>query len=377
MYEPTGRQLPHLAFLWPALAAASASEFAGSIVKQFIGLTGTADDDTAAREPDWATPNTIALELKTVRLRDFTSAQEGVPTLLCAPYALHGAGIVDLAPRHSLVAALREAGLGRLFVTHWRSADADMRFLSIDDYLADLNVLVDHLGGRIDLIGLCQGGWLSLLYAARFPAKVRKLVLAGAPIDIAAAPSGLSALTDASPLALFHELVKLGDGRVLGQAVLKFWGPEKVEADEIHQLLQTREAIDSAAFARLADVFGAWHSWTVDLPGTYYLEVIEKLYQHNELASGRFVGLGQKIDLATVHAPLFLLAAREDELVAPAQLFATEHLVGTPAHDIRKDMVGGHHLGLFIGQKTLGENWPRIARWLLEPERPAASVRRH
>ena len=110
MYEPTGRQLPHLAFLWPALAAASASELAGSIAKQFIGISG-ATDSVAAREPDWATPNTIALELKTVRLRDFSTAQQGVPTLLCAPYALHGAGIVDLLPGHSLVAALRAAGL--------------------------------------------------------------------------------------------------------------------------------------------------------------------------------------------------------------------------------------------------------------------------
>lgn len=377
MYEPTGRQLPHLAFLWPALAAASASEFAGSIAKQFIGLAGAANDVIACREPDWATPNTIALELKTVRLRDFSTAPHGVPTLLCAPYALHGAGIVDLAPGHSLVAALRAAGLERLFVTHWRSANTDMRFLAIDDYLADLNVLVDQLGGCIDLIGLCQGGWMSLLYAARFPGKVRKLALAGAPVDIAAAPSGLSALTDVSPLGLFEELVKLGDGRVLGQAVSRFWGPETFGAHDIHELLQTRAPIGSVAFARLAEQVRAWHAWTVDLPGTYYLEVIDKLFKHNELASGRFVGLGQKIDLAAVHAPLFLLAARDDELIAPAQLFATEHLVGTPAPDIRKELVGGRHLGLFIGQKTLGENWQRIARWLLDPAPSASSMRRH
>ena len=373
MYEASGRQLPHLAFLWPALAAASASELAGSIAKQFIGLAGTPADLAAGREPDWATPNKIALELKTVRLRDFSIASEGVPTLLCAPYALHGAGIVDLAPGHSLVEALREGGLERLFVTHWRSADANMRFLAIDDYLADLNVLLDQLGGRVDLIGLCQGGWMSLLYAARFPAKVRRLVLAGAPIDIAAAPSGLSALADASPLSLFQELVKLGDGRVLGQAMLKFWGADTLEADEIHRLLQTREAIDSAGFARLSEQFRAWNAWTVDLPGTYYLEVIEKLYKHNDLASGRFVGLGQKIDLAAVRAPLYLLAARDDELIAPAQLLATEHLVGTPSADIHKELVDGHHLGLFIGKKTLGESWRRIACWLAKPELPSAS----
>jgi hypothetical protein len=36
-------------------------------------------------------------------------------------------------------------------------------------------------------------------------------------------------------------------------------------------------------------------------------------------------------------------------------------------------MVGGHHLGLFVGQQTLNETWQRIAHWLSEPERPATS----
>ena len=58
-----------------------------------------------------------------------------------------------------------------------------MQFLGIDDYLADLNVLIDEIGAPVDLIGLCQGGWMALVYAARFPGKVRKLVLAGAPVD--------------------------------------------------------------------------------------------------------------------------------------------------------------------------------------------------
>jgi pimeloyl-ACP methyl ester carboxylesterase len=52
---------------------------------------------------------------------------------------------------------------------------------TIDSYLSDLNVAVDDIGPPVDLIGLCQGGWLSLVYAARFAGKVRRLVLAGAP----------------------------------------------------------------------------------------------------------------------------------------------------------------------------------------------------
>ena len=374
MYKPTGRQIPHLAFLWPALAAASASEFAGSIAKQIIGLSG-ATDASSALEPDWTTPNSVALELNSVRLRDFSTAQEGVPTLLCAPFALHGAAIVDLAPEHSLVASLRAAGITRLFVTHWCSADDAMRFLTIDDYLADLNVLVDHLGGDVDLVGVCQGGWLSLMYAARFPTKVRKLVLAGAPIDIAAAPSGLTAITDSNPLSLFQELVKLGGGRVLGHAVQKFWGPDNLSADDIHQLLQAREPIDSPTFAPLEQRFRAWNAWTVDLPGAYYLEVVDRLYKHNALATGHFVALGQTIDLATMRAPLYLVAARDDELIAPAQLLATEQLVGTPAHDIHKEIVDGRHLGLFVGRKTLDDTWQRIAHWLAGAKRAKAAGR--
>jgi poly(3-hydroxybutyrate) depolymerase len=368
MYEPAERQFPYLAFMWPALAAASASEFTALVAKQFIGLAVETEDGPAAFEPKWATPNTTALELKTVRLRDFSTVEDGTPTLLCAPFALHGAAVADLAPGHSLVATLRDAGLRRLFVTDWLSATADMRFLGIDDYLADLNVLVDQLGSTVDLIGLCQGGWMSLLYAARFPAKVRKLVLAGAPIDIAAGQSSLSALVDTSPLAMFQELVNLGDGRVLGRKVLKFWGPETVNSNDIHQMLQTPEPVDSPAFAKLEAIFRDWHAWTVDLPGTYYLEVIKKLYKKNEIANGQFVALGKKVDLANMRAPVFLLAARDDELVAPAQLFASERLFGTSARDIRKEMAPCRHGGLFMGKTVLNEYWPRIVHWIIDSD---------
>ncbi|MGZ5001542.1 MAG: alpha/beta fold hydrolase [Methylomonas sp.] len=368
--EPKGHQLQQLAFLWPALAAASAGDLAASFAQQFVDFAVGTEDGRAPREPQWATPNTIALELKTVRLRDFSTAQKGTPVLLCAPFALHGATVADFAVGHSLVAALRDSGLKRLFVTDWRSATSDMRYLGIDDYLADLNVLVDQLGGHVDLVGLCQGGWMSLLYAARFPAKIRKLVLAGAPIDIAAAPSGLSVLVDASPFAVFQELVKLGDGRVFGHRVLKFWAPQTLESGDIHQLLQSPEPIGSSAFADLEAEFRDWFAWTVDLPGNYYLEVVDRLYKRNGLASCQFVALGQTINLAKVRAPIFLLAARDDELVAPEQLFATEKLVGTVPQHIRKAVAPCRHLGLFMGMTILREHWTKIAHWIAKPELP-------
>ena len=333
----------------------------------FLGLSDDADDDRAAQEPEGATPSKIALELNTVRLRDFTVAERGVPALLCTPQALHGAVVADLAAGHSLVAALRDAGIGRLFMADWRSASADMRFLGIDDYLAALNVLVDHLGGLVDLIGLCQGGWLSLVYAGRFPAKVRKLAMAGAPIDIAAAQSELSAMAAATPLAMFQSLVDSGNGRVIGRNVAPFWGNETVEPEHIRETLQTPEPIGSPEFTRLEASFRKWNAWTIDVPGTYYLEVIEKLYKHNELAAGNFVALGQKIELSRLRLPIYLLAASADEVVAPEQLLAVERLVGTPPEHLRHEVAPCNHLGLFMGKQTLEEYWPRIVHWLNQP----------
>jgi poly(3-hydroxybutyrate) depolymerase len=361
-----GGQFPYAALFWPAQAAASAVETASSMAAHFWGLPADAEGDRDAPEPQGATPGKIALDLHTVRLRDFTLAESGVPTLLCTPLALHGAVLADLAAGHSLVAALRGAGIERLFMADWRSASAEMRFRGIDDCLADLNVLVDQLGGIVDLVGLCQGGWLSLLYAARFPAKVRKLVMAGSPVDTSARQSGLSAVAAATPLSVFQRVVDLGDGRVIGREVAKLWGTEAVDEKIVRDALQTLEPAGSPEFVRLEAIFRSWNAWTVDVPGTYYLEVTEKLYKRNELATGNFVALGQKIELSRLRLPIYLLAGGADEVVAAEQLLALDRLVGTPPEHLRHEVAPSTHLGLFMGKRTLEEYWPRIARWMQE-----------
>jgi poly(3-hydroxyalkanoate) synthetase len=358
--EPASQLNP---FVWPLEAAASASRAAawyfGSLAQALHG------DDGAAPKPDqvWTTPHRVTLELATVRLRDFSRRGGGVPAVVCAPFALHGATIADLAPRHSLVEALQGTGLDRVLVTDWRSADADMRSLSIDNYLADLNVVIDTLGAPVDLIGLCQGGWLALLYAGRFPGKVRRLVLAGAPVDLRAGRSMLSDLVEAVPLSSFVELVRLGGGRVLGSQVLEAWGPA-LAAEESVGVLELAAETSVAEASDLERHFRAWYARTVDLPGTYYLQAVSWLFKENRLAQGRFVALGRRIDLGDIGIPIFLLAARDDTLVAPAQLLAAAGLVGTPPYAIETLVEPCGHLSLFVGRRTLQHAWGRVARWL-------------
>jgi poly(3-hydroxyalkanoate) synthetase len=348
-------------FAWPALMAASVGEaFAASLARR------PAEFEPAQKpRPAWTTPHRVRLELGTMALRDFSCGDRGTPTLICAPYALHTATIADFAPGRSVVEALRGGGIERLFVTDWHSAGPDMRYLSIDSYLAELNIAVDELGPPVDLIGLCQGGWMALVYAARFPRKVRRLVLAGAPVDIAAGQSQLSQMTVQLPLAAFEEFVGSQGGRVLGQRVLQIWGTALI-ADDSRRVLQLAPEDNSRAAADLQHRFEEWYDITVDLPGTYYLQVVSWLFQQNRLATGNFVALGRRIDLTRLYHPIFLLGANDDEVVAPGQLFATANRVGTPKEHVVTVAEPCGHLSLFLGAETIRGTWPRIAGWLSE-----------
>ena len=349
-------------FLWPFIAA---SEAVAAQADGFARLmTAACAQPDKGPKPEWTTPNHVRLDLATMELRAFSTGGEGVATLVCAPFALHGATISDFATGHSLVQTLMHNGCRRIFVTDWRSATSDMRLLTIDNYLAELNVAIDEIGTPVDLVGLCQGGVMALIYAARFPSKVRKLVLAGAPIDVDAGASLLSVTARNLPLGIFDEIARLGEGRVLGQRVMDLWGPA-LHGREGAVALQMGARGDSEATA-LLQRFRSWYDWTVDLPGAYYHQTVLWLFKENRLAEGRFVALGREVDLGEVRQPLFLLAARDDELVSPDQLMAARRLVGTRPEDVESVVEPGGHLGLFIGATSLQKGWSRAARWLAQ-----------
>jgi poly(3-hydroxyalkanoate) synthetase len=311
----------------------------------------------------WTTPNTVVLQLQSMRLREFSRGNATQqPVLVCAPYALHGALLTDFAPGHSLVEALQKDGVNRIYVPDWCSATPEMRYLSIDNYLAELNVAIDEIGAPVDLVGLCQGGWLSLVYAARFPDKVRRLVLAGAPVDVST-PSELSKMVAALPQQAFEQMVQQGGGLVSGEHMLRFWNIP-FNRHDVEAVLQRKLGDGSDEARRLLDRFERWDRATLDLPGKYYLEVTDRVFRQNLLASGRFVALGRSIDLAVVRVPVFLLAGADDIVVPRDQAFATERLLGTPAAWLERACEPCGHLSLFMGRNALSHSWRRIARWL-------------
>jgi poly(3-hydroxyalkanoate) synthetase len=337
--------------------------WANAAARGFQHLADLIPAEAASREaaPIAVTPSPVfgrvRLELSTMRLieqREPTATQ-APPTLIVAPFAVHEASIADFAEGHSLSRAMAESGAGYLAVTWWKSATVEMRDYGIDAYLSDLNVAIDDLGGRASLVGLCQGGWLAAAYAARFPAKVAKLALAGAPIDLAAAESHITRSLALVPLMTIAQLVALGGGRVFGAFASALWPVEPRES-------AAEEALQCAGDRQMVERFDKWNARTVDLPGAYFMQTAEWIFRENRLARGSFPALGRCVALSSITAPIFVLAAADDEIMALPQAIAVKSLCPETRVEIRVEP--GRHLSLFMGRRTIGGAWREIGRWL-------------
>jgi pimeloyl-ACP methyl ester carboxylesterase len=85
-----------------------------------------------------------------------------------------GAGLGDLGglPRLRALAALDPRGTGR------SDPPGSPDDYALDDYVGDLGRLQDHLGmDRMDLLGHSHGSLVALLYAARYPERIGRLIL--------------------------------------------------------------------------------------------------------------------------------------------------------------------------------------------------------
>jgi len=341
-----------------------------SAIDAFSSIIDANSSSEPSRSPgglEWTTAHHVFRELATLSLLDFSVGYENpddAAALIVAPYALHGGSVADFAPGHSVVEILLREGVTHLFLIDWRSATPERKFDSIDTHLAELNVAIDDIGhgAPVAMVGLCQGGWLAAAFAARFPSKVRALALVGAPIDIAAEPSSLSGIANATPTTIIDELLRRGEGLLLGRLLLAAWPLAQATPSEIRELLQSDASGDDEALMRR---FKQWNLEVRDLPGVFYRQVVDWIFRDNRLAHGRFQALGETIELKRLTCPLFLLAGRDDEVVSPGQLTTIANLVGTPPGAIETRIVAGRHLSLFMGRATLAREWSDLARFLI------------
>ncbi|GLZ45537.1 hypothetical protein Acsp06_17220 [Actinomycetospora sp. NBRC 106375] len=330
------------------------------------------------RRPQWHNEHEIVFETPIARLRDFSqgSTDDVVPALVLPPQAGHDSCIVDFQPRQSQMMMIRDAGLTRAFTLDWVGATRETSGSTISDYIAVVDRAVEHCGGHVNLIGDCQGGWLATIYAAIHPDKVNTLTLAGAPIDFHAGetPIGASSrvMTQRFGQLPYRAMVAAGGGNMPGSFVLGGFIAIRPDAEIAKHVDLLRNLDDADAIARY-EAFEDWFKHTQDVPGAFYLWLVEHLFAGNELISGELEVDGRRVDMGAISCPLFLLGGATDHITPPVQVFAAADHVSTPADQVTRRTAPGGHLGLFMGNQALRHEWPPLMEAVAGHSRPTPS----
>jgi poly(3-hydroxyalkanoate) synthetase len=330
------------------------------------------------RPPQWASRQRIVRRSPLTRLRDFTPARadDVVPTLVLPPQAGHDSCIVDYSSAQSQMQTILASGLERLYALDWIGVTQETKDATITDYLAEVDAAVAQAGegGRVNLVGDCQGGWLATIYAALHPERVNTLTIAGAPIDFHAGGAviheSVEALSD-DDLSFFRALVRHGNGVLKGEFLLGGFIVIKPE-NEVGKQLQLLANVRDARHVERYRAFEDWFKHTQDIAGPFYLWLVAHLFRDNELIAGRLRIGDEAVDLGRITCPVNLLAGATDHITPPEQVFALADAVSTPAKRITRRTTTGGHLGLFMGTEALRDHWPVVMASVLEHSRPGA-----
>jgi poly(3-hydroxybutyrate) depolymerase len=324
---------------------------------------------TAVRRepPRWATKHEIIAEWPIARMRDFSrpTTREKVPTLFLPPQAGHDSCIVDYIAEQSQVGTALEADLTRVFSLDWIGASEATKDAGIEDYLAVIFEAIASVGGRVNLVGDCQGGWLAVIYAAMYPETVHTLTIAGAPIDFHAGEplihDWMRVLSSGRDLDFYRDMVKSNGGVLPGGFLLG--GFMAMQPDgELDRQLQLLAHIHEPDHVARYRTFESWFQHTQPIPGAFYLWIVEHLFQNNELIAGTLrIGDGT-VDLGRITCPLYLLGGATDHITPPPQVFALADHVSTDPAEIAQRQTTGGHLGLFMGREALHSQWLPLFR---------------
>jgi len=280
--------------------------------------------------------------------------------------------ILDLQPDRSFVRSLAEAGCA-VYVLDWGHPTAADQFDDFGD-LVDiyLDGFVDAIRDRhaieaVNLLGICQGGVLSLCYAALNPKKVRNLVTCVTPVDFHAdrADERLERgfmniwARNLTPedVDLLIDTVGNISGEV-GGSLFSMMTPFRSLAKYNLTLMEAGQDRDKLMnFLRV-------EKWLADRPdqtGASARQWLKELYQDNRLMSGTFEVGGRRVDLKAITMPVLNLYTETDHIIPAPASKALAKTVGT--QDYTQVPVSGGHIGVFVSraQAKLRE---QIVGWL-------------
>lgn len=301
-------------------------------------------------------------KLRLYRYNRETDATYKTPVLIV--YALVNTyKMLDIQPDRSYIKNLLNAGLD-VYLIDWGYPTKSDKYLTIDDYVNGyINNCVDfirkkHRIEKLNILSICQGGTLSVIYASLFPGKVKNLVTHVTPIDFST-NDGL--LFKWSKDMDFDKLVEANDGLIPGDFLNQGFDMLKpmMKVQKQQALSASIDDKDKLLnFLRMEK----WISESPDQAGECYRQFMKDLYQQNKLVKGELEVGGKKVNLKNLTANLLNIYATEDHLVPPAATIPLNDLVGSKDKELYS--FKGGHIGVFVGSKSQKELAPAVTEWL-------------
>lgn len=285
-----------------------------------------------------------------------------VPLLIC--YALvNRPYMVDLQENRSLVRGLLARGED-VYLIDWGYPDQADRYLDMEDYVERfLGGCVDFLRkshgvDAVNLVGICQGGVISLCYAALHPGKVRNLITTVTPVDFHTPDNLLSRwIRDIDMDLMVDTLGNVpADQMNLCYLMLK---PFRLNFQKYAGFVDTLED------AGQVEDFLRMEKWIFDSPdqaGEMLRQFVNQFYKGNGFINGGIRVGTRAPTLQDVTMPVLNIYALQDHLVPPDASRALKGLVGTT--DYSELAFRGGHIGIYVSSRAQHEVPTAICDWL-------------
>ena len=282
--------------------------------------------------------------------------------------------ILDLQPDKSVIKKLLDEGFD-VYVIDWGYPSGVDRYLTLDDYVNGyINNAVDKIRERsgldkITLLGVCQGGTLSVMYAALHSEKVKNLVTLVAPVNFDTDKGLLHLWAKSLDVDKIVDYYGIVPGDFLNAGFL-LTDPFRLMIDKYVGLFDRIECEpnDTACQLRNQEIFKNFlrmEKWIFDSPdqaGETFRQFMKDCYQNNLLIKNEMVLNGKKINLKNISMPLLNVMAEFDHLVP---IDASKPLSDAVSSSDKETMVfPTGHIGIFVGSKSQKEVCPKIAAWL-------------
>jgi polyhydroxyalkanoate synthase subunit PhaC len=293
------------------------------------------------------------------------------PIPILISYALvNRPAVADLQENRSLVRNLLKQGMD-VYLIDWGYPTRADRWLTLDDYINGYIhncvefICEKHGLDQINLLGICQGGAMSLCYAALHPEKLKNLITMVTPVDFHAREEdkeqGLLNTwgTNMDPDLMIEALGNVpGDFMNFGFLMLQPFQLNFQKYTDMLDLMDSEEKLVS--FLRMEE----WIFDSPDQAGEAYRQFLKDFFQQNKLIKGEVELDGKRVDLSNITMPVLNIYADKDHLVPPPSSTALEKYVGSKDYTAKGFPVG--HIGMYVSGKAQRDLAPTIADWVRE-----------